>query len=106
MSGSNCWTPKDGRHRQEFYSLLLFYSTPSICSEGACTLRGSVNFDIIPVANGVRVDAAFRVGYQLPILLKSVLTASREKTHNNKFLLFSNNDVPRIVFALAKTKFA
>ena len=36
----------------------------------------------------------------LPILLKSNLTASREPTHNNQFLLFLNSYVPRIVSAL------
>ena len=67
MSGSDCCTPKDGWHRREFYSLPLLYSTPSICSEGACTLRWSINLDIIPVTNGVSFDAAFRVSYLLPI---------------------------------------
>ena len=44
MSGSDCCTPKDGRHRREFYSLLLFIQPQAfvprelVCSEGAVIL--------------------------------------------------------------------
>ena len=37
----------------ESFSLSLFYLISRICSEGACTLKGSINFDNIPAANGV-----------------------------------------------------
>ena len=52
-----------------FYPFLLFNSK-HYRLKGACTLQGSVNFDNIPVANGVSFDAAFWVGYLLTIPVK------------------------------------
>ena len=98
MSGSDCWTPKDGRHRREFCSLLFISTTPSICSEGACALRGSIHLGAFRFETESRQMQHFV--WVLPILLKSNLTASREPTHNNQFLLFLNSYVPRIVSAL------
>ena len=43
--------------------LFFLHSTPRICSKGACTLPGSINFDSILVRNGVRINATFWVGY-------------------------------------------
>ena len=106
MSGSDCCTPKDGRHRCGYSLLHIFFDPKHVFRVSLYAPREHCR-DSIPVANGVSVDAAFRVGYKLPILLKSILTASREHTHKNQFLLyFSNSYVPRTMFAFAGTQFA
>ena len=87
MSGSDCCAPKDGWHRREFYSLFIFFN-PKYLFRGSLHAPREHHCWHIPVQNGVNFDAAFWVGYQLPILLKSILTASREQTHNNQFLLY------------------
>ena len=87
MSRSDCYTPKDGWHFTRVFNSLFLSSIPSICSEGACMLQGSSDFDSIPVAPESVSNLKLRVGYFCQFSLKSILTASREQlSHNNQFL--------------------
>jgi len=84
----------------------FIYSTPSICSEGACMLRGSSNFDSIPVAPESESNATLLVGY-FANSLWSLDWRLRGRYPTQQFLfLLLNNHVPRIVSAFAGTQSA
>ena len=105
--GSDYCSPKNGRHRQEFYSLFLFYSTPSICSGGACALRGSASIWTHSGWKRSRDRCSILGGLPICQFFWGLLWwLWGSYSHNSQFLLFLNNHVPRILFASAKTQFA